>query len=418
MKIAIVSNSDTKGGAARASFRLMLALVNNDTDCFMIVKNKQSCNKYVIENSSKWGRLKGTALQKISTLLSSFQKTSSVTLHSLNIFGSDVDKVIERVEPNLLNLHWINFETLSIRQVAKLNKPVVMTLHDMWAFCGAEHLAQDYPKSAFRTGYTLGEHDYISGIKLNKLVWELKKKYWTRPFHIVVPSHWMANCARESDLFRGWDINVIPNTLDTHTFKPLDKVFCREVLNLPQNKKLVGFGAFGGGKDPNKGFDLLNKSLSNLRDKEDYHCVVFGQSENSSSDTLPISSTFLGHLSDDTTLSIMYNALDVMIVPSRQESLSQTATESTSCGTPVVAFACTGLLDVVDHMKTGFLAKPFDASDLTEGIMWCIENNRNSQLSINARQRAKKLWAYDVVATQYIQLFETVIAKDKGVNNG
>ena len=32
---------------------------------------------------------------------------------------------------------------LSIADIAKIKKPIVWTLHDMWAFCGAEHYTTD-----------------------------------------------------------------------------------------------------------------------------------------------------------------------------------------------------------------------------------------------------------------------------------
>lgn len=411
MKVVIVSNSDSVGGAARAAFRLMSAMIQKNTHCIMAVKRKQSGSPHVIENRSSWKKIKGLVLQKLSSLITKYQRSSSLTLHSLNIFGSDVYHLVNDENPTIINIHWVNFETLSIRQIAKFRQPIVMTLHDMWAFCGAEHLSPDLPNSAFRLGYDMGYDDHLSGLKINKYIWNLKKKYWIEPFHLVVPSSWMADCVRTSNLFQGWAVSVVPNALDTNIFKPLDKSFCREAFNLPMNKKLIGFGVFGNIDDPNKGFDLLKKALSSLQDENDYHCVVFGQNPNVDSEELPIPSTYVGHISDDTALSLIYNALDVMVVPSRQENLPQTGTEASSCGTPVVAFAYSGLLDVVEHMKTGFLAEPYDTLQLANGIEWCVENNMDYNLSINARKRAKSLWSYDVVAEKYSHIFERVATK-------
>ncbi|WP_100753542.1 glycosyltransferase [Vibrio salilacus] len=411
MKVVIVSNSDSVGGAARAAFRLMSAMIKQGTHCNMVVKRKLSGSPHVIENRSSWKKAKGLVLQKLSSLIASSQKSSSSVLHSLNIFGSDVFQSVNNENPTVINIHWVNFETLSIRQIAKFKQPVVMTLHDMWAFCGAEHLSPDSPNSAFRLGYDLGEHGYVSGLRINKYIWNLKKNHWTQPFHLVVPSKWMADCVKTSELFKGWPVSVVPNALDTNTFKPLEKGFCRDAFNLPLDKKLIGFGVFGNIDDPNKGLDLLKKALSSLQNKHDYHCVVLGQESNLNSEELPIPSTYVGHISDDTALSLIYNALDVMVVPSRQESLSQTGTEASSCGTPVVAFAYSGLLDVVEHMKTGFLAEPYDTLKLANGIEWCVENNLDCNLSINARKRAKSLWSYDAVAGKYSHIFERVATK-------
>jgi len=57
-------------------------------------------------------------------------------------------------------------------------------------------------------------------------------------------------------------------------------------------------------------------------------------------------------------------------VPSLQEAFGQTASETMGCGTPVVAFGRTGLLDIIDHKENGYLAKPFDTTDLANGIEW------------------------------------------------
>ncbi|WP_230853640.1 hypothetical protein, partial [Vibrio harveyi] len=78
-----------------------------------------------------------------------------------------------------------------------------MTLHDMWAFCGSEHLSIDSPTSQFRLGYDSKlDSDFVSGINLNKYAWKQKMKYWKdNYFTIVTPSRWLSQCARESALF-------------------------------------------------------------------------------------------------------------------------------------------------------------------------------------------------------------------------
>jgi len=63
-----------------------------------------------------------------------------------------------------------------------------------------------------------------------------------------------------------------------------------------------------------------------------------------------------------------YSAADVLVVPSIQESLGQSASEAMACGTPVVAFSDTGLSDIVDHKVNGYLAKTYFEEDLARGI--------------------------------------------------
>src|SRR5690606_5294131 len=172
---------------------------------------------------------------------------------------------------------------------------------------------------------------------------------------------------------------VIPNPLDTNTYKPVNKRFSREYLGLPQDKKLILFGAINYKSNTNKGFDLLKECLrvftnTDSYNKDDYAGVIFGSSKPQLHVGLNLDVHFMGHLVDDYSLAMLYNAVDVVIVPSRMENLPQTATEAQSCGTPVVAFNTCGIPDSVVHMQTGYLAQPYDPIELAKGIEWIFDD--------------------------------------------
>ena len=45
--------------------------------------------------------------------------------------------------------------------------------------------------------------------------------------------------------------------------------------------------------------------------------------------------------------------------------------------------------DIIDHQLNGYLAKPFDTSDLAAGIDWVLSNeNRHKELCLKAREKA------------------------------
>jgi glycosyltransferase involved in cell wall biosynthesis len=125
----------------------------------------------------------------------------------------------------------------------------------------------------------------------------------------------------------------------------------------------------------------------------------------------------VGKLRDNASLCAFYNAIDVMIVPSRQENLAQSATEAQSCGCPVVGFNCGGMPDVVDHLNTGFLAQPFDCNDLAEGITWTLRKNElTGRLSENARIRALKEWSFTEVLPKYLKAYRETVVDYKAEN--
>lgn len=115
--------------------------------------------------------------------------------------------------------------------------------------------------------------------------------------------------------------------------------------------------------------------------------MVFGSSEPQTPQGFKQKAHYLGHLHDDVSLRVVYSAVDVMVVPSLQEAFGQTASESMACGTPVVAFGTTGLLVIVDHQQTGYLAQPFDTQDHANGINWVLQHDNPEQLAQAARDK-------------------------------
>ena len=71
-----------------------------------------------------------------------------------------------------------------------------------------------------------------------------KAKSWTNVNGTIVAlSSWLAKCAASSPLFKDWRIEVIPNGLDTEIYKPFEQSLVRKKLKLPQDKRLILFGA-------------------------------------------------------------------------------------------------------------------------------------------------------------------------------
>jgi glycosyltransferase involved in cell wall biosynthesis len=145
----------------------------------------------------------------------------------------------------------------------------------------------------------------------------------------------------------------------------------------------------------------------------DVELMIYGQgSPVGDSFIWPCKVHWLGVIRDDRVLALAYSAADVMTVPSRQDNLPNTALEAQACGTPVVAFDIGGLPDIVTHRKTGWLAKPFDTSDLANGIVWLLEDaTRLAAISIAARQQTMERFSESVVAAQYARLYCEVLGQ-------
>ena len=279
----------------------------------------------------------------------------------------------------------------------------------MWAFTGGCH----YDEECGAYQEQCGTCPVLGSNKLQ----DLSRKVWLRKqanfgkmanLNIIGLSRWLVDCAKQSSLFQDTPVFNLPNPIDTNTFSPFDKQQARALLNLPQDKNLVLFGAMGAISDPRKGFKELAEALTHL-DADNTELVVFGSSQPKTPQDFKQKTHYLGYLHDDVSLRVLYSAVDVMVVPSLQEAFGQTASESMACGTPVVAFAATGLLDIIDHQITGYLAKPFDTGELAQGIEWVLSASNYQKLSQNAREKVLREFDSRVVAKKYIDLYNKII---------
>lgn len=408
MKVVHLSNSDIQGGAAIAAYRIHKSLVNRNIKSRMWVNNAQSGDWSVrgpqIDTKKAIAKLRRHIIKPVLKVM----HTDNNILHSPAILPSKWSKKINNSDLDIAHLHWIGAEMASISDIGKIRKSSIWTLHDMWSFCGAEHISWD---ERWMTGYTRKNRPFNEkGFDLNRWTWNRKLKHWKRPINIVAVSQWLAECVESSVLMKDWPVTVIPNCLNTEIWKPVDKKLARELLGLPEDVPIIGFGTYGANSQYHKGFDLLIDALKHLRQSnKNLELAIFGQCAPKKKPKLHYTSHFMGHFNDDLSLRLFYSAIDTLVVPSRLEAFGQTASEAMACGTPVVAFRATGLIDIVDHKKNGYLAKPFVSEDLAEGINYILSTSNYNELSINARHKAVNKFSSNIVSKQYEKLYNKIL---------
>jgi glycosyltransferase involved in cell wall biosynthesis len=408
MRVIHLNHSDIVGGAARAAYRIHHCLRDAGTDSRMWVKHAKSGDWTVEAPSSRLEKLTAHIRERVARQLRRTLKTANPIIHSPAVSPSQWAQRINQSDADVVHLHWAAGEMISVADIGRIQKPMVWTLHDMWAFCGAEHYTED---DRWRKGYRADNRPaYESGFDLNRWTWERKRKNWTRPIHVVAPSRWMAECVRSSALMADWPVHLIPNAIDTGRWRPIDQHLARDLLGLPRDVPLLLFGAMGGGRDLRKGYDLLLEVLTHLRGElPGLQLLVFGQSEPKDTPDIGFPVHYTGHLQDALSLRTLYSAANALVVPSRQDNLPNTAVEAHACGTPVVAFDIGGQPDIVEHERTGFLAKPFDTAELAKGLRWTLTDADPNLISRRARDKATRDFAYPVVAAQYRQTYDVVI---------
>jgi glycosyltransferase involved in cell wall biosynthesis len=418
LKVLVVSHSDGERGAYKAASLLHRHLKEHGTQSTMLVRTSLGDTPGAIAPADRIGRWVSVFRDKVGAAIQRFFGSNDGNTLSLNVLPSFWSERINKMDVDVVNLQWVGQETMSIADIGSIEKAVVWTAQDLWPISGAKHYAYDYAEAKSSAGPTGSLPEIRTPRKrfdAESWVLERKRRNWRRNMSIICPSRWMAASASKSDVAKSWHVEVIPNVVDTELFKPLSKPFCRKVFNIDTNKKLITCGAYNLLRDLRKGGDLFIEMLEKLAScttASEVEVCIFGQSEQADGPKLPFKTYWIPRVYDQQTLALIYNLSDIVVVPSREDNLPQVGTEAQACGVPVVGFNCTGMPDVVEHLRTGYLAAPFDTADMAQGINWLLESeNRLGAFSAESRIRALDLWAPDVVTAQYKKAFEAAVAR-------
>lgn len=417
MRIVQLSTMDIGGGGgSRAAYRLHCGLRKQGIDAHMVVKFKDTADPTVHGKAihfSLYRKLHNLPpfIDEIPGWLA-HSTAQSKPYYSTAWFPDRLQKRLLQLQPDLVNLHWVNGGFLRLESLAKWPWPLVWTLHDLWPLAGAEHYPDD-------ERYILGYNAYNrpgeeSGFDVNRWVWRRKRVAWSAidRLTIVTPSQWLGNCAKRSALFSKRPVLVIPNGIDVQVFQPKDTNEQRFQLHLPTNKKIVLFVA-NTIEDKRKGFDLLLEALTVLRQQpiaENIVLAVVGASRTKKLDDIGWPVYYLGYIDSEEKLTTIYNAADILVVPSRQDNLPNTILEAMSCGTPCVAFNVGGLPDMIIHQQTGYLAAPEDSPALARGIEWALEDETRLKMMRDlSRQRIERHFSDTLQAKRYSDLYQNTV---------
>lgn len=422
IRVLSVCTTDDSGGAAKAAYRIHRAVQAFGVNSRMFVKIKETNDPDIIAlqsfiPTSPFYRSFDILRTKVQNKWQHFvwgRYPDREPYFMSDLRSTDIHAALRHLDYDILHLHWINLRFLPLKELPQ-DKPIVWTLHDSWPFCGICHFFLNCDRYKDECGCCPMLHSYKRN-DLSHRVWKEKNSIYQRlNLHIVTPSKWLADCVRESGLLKRFPVKVIPNGLDTSIFRPdCVSVLHPAVLSFlksQEGKSIVVFGAVGATTDRLKGVEKLVEAFQVLHDENKTHdlaLVVFGSNKPIKGLPSEISVHYTGYLHSTDEIVSLYNIASVVVVPSFSEVFGQVASESLACGTPVVAFRCTGIQEVVNN-RCGYLADPYDAKDFAYGIRWCIENNKDGRLSHIARQRVLDNYTTIGIGKQYAELYSDVM---------
>ncbi|MDP2587646.1 MAG: glycosyltransferase family 4 protein [bacterium] len=123
---------------------------------------------------------------------------------------------------------------------------------------------------------------------------------------------------------------------------------------------------------------------------------------------------FMGSLPNE-QLPALYNAVDLLVHPSKSESLGIVLLEALACETPVVAAAVGGIPELVTSNFNGTLYHdPKDVTALTRAIRALLDQpQQRSELGKNGRAFVKARFDWSAIIDQYLSLFERLQARPR-----
>jgi glycosyltransferase involved in cell wall biosynthesis len=395
----LLLNTYPHGGAGVACRRLQAALTEANVTANLLTSN---------DVGNSWPfyaeRISFVPLERDKSVRFSF---------SLANFGKNLARHPLVREADVLHLHWVNQGFLSlknVRQLAELGKPIVWTLHDMWAFTGGCHYSQGCENFKNECGNCLFLKN-PSPDDLSHRVWLRKKDFFPKNIQFVTCSEWLAGVALSSGLLKNYSVTAIPNPIDTSVFKPMttaERQKFRSEKGISPNARVLLFAAMKVSEE-RKGFRFLLEALQILKTQHpdfQLEILVLGKAEPEALAALPYPAHALGLVQEQSKLVQAYGAADVFAIPSLEDNLPNTVMESLACGTPVAGFRTGGIPEMVGHLQEGFIAPQGDSRALAAGIFEILEGKTGlEKYREAARRKVEANYSHAVVAGRYLEVY-------------
>ena len=315
---------------------------------------------------------------------------------TLSLFGFDITKRKEYKEADLLHIHWLSEGFIDLKSLSKVDKPIIWTMRDEWAFTGGAHYKSDFEE--YEKGY------------ISKLLKNYKKKIYNKNFQFVALSNWLKTKAEKSEIINNNQIIKIDNNIQLKDLIVIDKDIAKSILGLRTEKQIILYGAQNP-QSQRKGWKIFLETLKEL-DKSKFFLLIFGKFwSHDLLDKMSINYKSFGFVTNQHILNAIYSSGDIFVASSLQDAWPKTFAEAMYCATPAVCFDQTSISEIVEHKKNGFIVKKREPKALKDGIIWLLdETKKNNLIGLQAREKIKN---YDpnIIAMKYLNLYKKKLFK-------
>lgn len=366
MKILHINFSDT-GGAAKAAMNLHFKLLENNVDSKFLGLNLQK--EYdAKDHIYSHRRIYNTFLKKLYYLyfLPVLLKFKNRKVHRANLASPEIlsspysnfDITLDPLykEADVIHLHWtarfLDYPTF----FKKNKKPIVWTLHDKNPFSGILHCETGFPKGFLELEFHTRK----------------QKQNWIAKQRIIVhsPSKEYLDLSVKSTVLGKFEHVRLPHFIvGFYKIDRKTKLDLRDELNLELKGVLVLVIA----DELNRKLKGIEEVLDFAQENSDIHFVFIGRKLKVE---LPSNVIQLGYVHDINKMNMLYNASNLTLSNSCEESFGLVVAESLMAGTPVASRVNSGAIDLIHHDENGVLYSQELNRDIINKALTCEFENK------------------------------------------
>jgi len=371
-KIILNLSTVINGGAGNYALQNHRLLIKLGYDSYLIVKDKPLVNQDNViryPNSlmeSFFSKIKRMILRNF---LAHFDFNDKYFFYNkfeqINCYSAKRILNLLPRNPDVIFVYWVSgfINAKLLNELHKLTKAKIYILMiDNAPITGGCHYPWDCK------GYENGcEHcPAIQNKKLMKLAkgnMAFKMKYRINTATLVVATQSDYFRVKKSNLYKSSPCIKLLEIIDEERFKPsISKTEMKKFFEIDENKKVIFFGATFL-EEERKGMNLLLHVI-NIIKNENVVLLIAGTADIG---LISLDHKRVGYLSESDLIKA-YQAADIFVCPSLEDSGPMMINQSIMCGTPVVAFDMGSAMDLVLTGKTGYRAIFGDIYDMANGI--------------------------------------------------
>ncbi|PIY10269.1 MAG: hypothetical protein COZ18_06355 [Flexibacter sp. CG_4_10_14_3_um_filter_32_15] len=444
MKILHINTYDKAGGAEQFAFDFVHQDFTTEKYQKYFDENNEKIETKFIVKRKKTDSPKVEALPR--PLSSHFLEKFDKGIYKLfkHTFFSDLSVLkklhftFENLQKNefyqnadVIHLHNIHYDFFDLNDLIKISKqkPIIWTLHDMWAMTGGEAYTfenENYKKGIGKTPYQ-AFHPLLNPIidRRQNYLEQKKRIYFAinqlkgnekHNFVFVPVSNWLKECLEASYIYpnktenqeveKNISIQTIQNGIDTTIFKNLNQ-------RNWNTKRILFFNS----DNPYKGAALFETLLPQLNQQTDtiFELFVVGKELSktvlhSFSNTSKIKITHLKPIYDRQKMNELYNSVDILVFPSRAENFSLLVLEAMAAGIFIIGSTAGGIKEQLANQR-GILFENENQKDLLYKINLVFnmsleeirEKGKTASLFVNEN------WSVEKMRLKYLKLYHQIL---------